>query len=228
MFGPAGAENQIAATAISHEVRNLCGAIAVVSANLRSSGAGNEEDLQALTSLVSGLEHIASVDLRPRGQDTLEEVPLQVVLDDLRIVIEPQWREIGGAVRWKLFPSLPRVLGERHGLLQVFLNLSQNSHRAVQDCGRKELRVTVHPEGQNLSVRFADSGPGVSAPERLFAPFQPGADGTGVGLYLSRALIRGYGGDLRWDQNGETSFFTVQLQTIEGNPIEEYHVNGNG
>ena len=220
--------NQIAATAISHEVRNLCGAIAVVSANLRSSGAGNEEDLQALTSLVSGLEHIASVDLRPRGQDTLEEVPLQVVLDDLRIVIEPQWREIGGAVRWKLFPSLPRVLGERHGLLQVFLNLSQNSHRAVQDCGRKELRVTVHPEGQNLSVRFADSGPGVSAPERLFAPFQPGADGTGVGLYLSRALIRGYGGDLRWDQNGETSFFTVQLQTIEGNPIEEYHVNGNG
>ena len=193
--------NQIAATAISHEVRNLCGAISVVSANLRSrsrngiTGTEPDEDMQALRSLVSGLERIASVELRPRGQEALEEVPLRAVLDDLRIVIEPQWREMGGVIHWKLAPSVPRVLGERHGLLQVFLNLTQNSQRAVQDCAVKELSISVipdsgAPEGQSVCVRFADSGPGVSAPERLFAPFQPGADGVGIGLYLSRALIR--------------------------------------
>ncbi|MES1258170.1 MAG: PAS domain-containing sensor histidine kinase [Acidobacteriota bacterium] len=215
--------NQIAATAISHEVRNLCGAISAVAANLRARHSASavetepDDDVQALTSLVKGLERIASVELSARGQDTLEEVPLKSVLNDLRIVIEPQWREIGGTVHWRLPLALPRVLGERHGLLQVFLNLAQNSHRAVQDCASKQLSVSVHAKGRNVIVRFGDSGPGVASPERLFAPFQPGADGTGIGLYLSRAVVRGYGGDLRWEQAGETSCFAVELQLIEEN-----------
>ena len=48
-------------------------------------------------------------------------------------------------------------------------------------------------------MRFEDSGPGIAAPERLFQPFQQGAEGTGLGLYISRAVLRSYGGDLRFE-----------------------------
>jgi len=218
--------NQIAAMAVAHEVRNFCSAIGVVSANLsakRLTGPDGEkdEDLQALNSLAKGLERIASIELGERGSETLEELPLKAVLDDLRIVIEPQWREIGGVVHWKLPQDLPRVLAEKHGLLQIFLNLAQNSHRAVQDRAIREMTVEVRLNGDDLAgqsivVKFCDSGPGVAAPDRLFSPFQPGADGTGIGLYLSRAVVRGYGGDLRWEPEGETSCFSVELQRIEG------------
>ncbi|MDQ1471572.1 MAG: two-component system, LuxR family, sensor kinase FixL [Bryobacterales bacterium] len=212
--------NQIAAAAISHEVRNLCSAISVISGNLREKhlAAGTAEpdaDMQALTSLVSGLERIAAVELNARSRESLDEMPLQAVLDDLRIVIEPQWRESGGKVRWRLPLEAPRVLAERHGLLQAFLNLSQNSLRAVQDCAVRELTISVSVRGENSIVTFEDSGLGVSAPERLFAPFQPGAEGTGIGLYVSRAVVRGYGGDLRWEPTGTGSRFAVELQSVK-------------
>jgi signal transduction histidine kinase len=207
--------NQIAAAAVSHEVRNLCSAISVISANLAESHAlEHNEDVQALTSLVKGLQKIASVELQERSGEMLEEVFPQALLDDLRIVIEPQWREIGGTVCWRLARSMPSVFGERHGLLQVFLNLAQNSHRAVQDSSVRQLSISTSVEKDKLILHFEDSGPGVAAPERLFAPFQPGADGAGLGLYVSRAVIRSYGGDLRWEARERGTCFAVELPAV--------------
>src|SRR5437016_3209049 len=192
--------NRIAAAAVSHEVRNLCSAISLVSSNLNQRhGIAQDEDFQALATLVSGLERISSYELQGRVNEALEEVVLQEVLDDLRIVIEPDWYEIGGTVVWHLPSQMPTVLGERVGLLQAFLNLAQNSHRAVQGCSARELQIGVSVEGRTVHVRFRDTGPGISEPERLFEPFQSKADGSGLGLYVSRAVVRSYGGDLRFE-----------------------------
>lgn len=211
--------SRIAAAAVFHEVRNLCGAISVISSNLREKrGMTQDEDFQALTSIAGGLEKIVAVELRSRAGDTLEEVNLASVLNDLRIVIEPDWHEPGGAVHWQIPRQTPSVLAEAHGLLQVFLNLSHNSLRAVNGLERRELTITACVEEQKVIVRFMDSGTGVEAPERLFAPFQPGANGTGLGLYVSRAVVRSYGGDLRFEPRTDAdggACFAVELQVAE-------------
>ena len=207
--------NRIAAAAVSHEVRNLCGAISVVASNLKEKHAAvRDEDLEALTSLAQALETVAAAGLQSRVRETLEVVPLQSVLDDLRIVIEPDWREIDGALRWHLPRSIPRVLAERQGLLQAFMNLAQNSHRAVLESAVRELSISVSAGEQTATIRFEDSGPGIMSPERLFQPFQPGADGTGLGLYVSRAVVRGYGGDLRLEPRSAGSCFAIELQVV--------------
>ena len=92
-----------------------------------------------LATLVTGLEKIASCELQVRVHDELEKIALQEVLDDLRIVIEPDWREIDGKIHWSLPPDMPAVLGQRSGLLQAFLNLAHNSHRAVQACSNRAI-----------------------------------------------------------------------------------------
>jgi C4-dicarboxylate-specific signal transduction histidine kinase len=139
-------------------------------------------------------------------------VDLRNVLNDLRIVIEQDWRDIDGAVRWHIPRDTPPVLGVRYGLLQAFLNLAHNSHRAVRECGVRELSVAVFTEENKMIVRFVDSGTGVSRPERLFAPFQSGSNGTGLGLYVSRAVVRSYGGDLRFEPQRSGCCFAVELQ----------------
>jgi two-component system sensor kinase FixL len=210
--------NRIAAAAVFHEVRNLCGAISVISANLvEKYGITQDEDIQALTSLAGGLEKIVAVELRSRAGRRIEEVSLGSVLDDLRIVIDPGWREIGGVVLWQIPRNTPRVLADAPGLLQVFLNLAHNSRRAVlersaQASHWRELSIVASIEEQKVIVRFHDSGPGVLAPERLFAPFQAGANRTGLGLYVSRALMRSYGGDLRFEPQVSGACFAVELQ----------------
>ena len=207
--------NRIAAAAVSHEVRNLCSAISIVCSNLRETPElPRDDDFRALANLVQGLERIASLELHSSGHETLEEVPLQAVLDNLRIVIEPDWRDSARVVRWRLPPDMPTVLADRHGLLQAFLNLVQNSHRAVQECPTAELTITVSAEGQRATVRFQDTGPGIMAPDRLFEPFQPGAEGTGLGLYVSRDVVRSYGGELRYEPQESGSCFAVELQVV--------------
>jgi signal transduction histidine kinase len=59
-----------------------------------------------------------------------------------------------------------------------------------------------------------DTGPGIPAPERLFEPFQPGADGAGLGLYVSRAMLRSYGGELRYEPQESGSCFVVEAQVF--------------
>ena len=67
---------------------------------------------------------------------------------------------------------------------------------------------------QRVIVRFSDSGPGVLCPEAVFQPFQPGAQGTGLGLYISRALIRSYGGELRLEAENSGACFAVELHVL--------------
>jgi signal transduction histidine kinase len=221
--------NRIAASAVSHEIRNLCSAISVVSMNLSERhGLAADDEFMALDSLVRGLEKVTTLNLRSAAplapsedtqsdideteRDDLQDLPLQLVLDDLRIVIESGWREIDGAIRWSLPPVTPRILADRHGLLQAFLNLAQNSQRAVQQSPVRELSIAVESDQRRVIVRFHDSGPGIASPDRLFEPFQPGADGSGLGLYVSRAVVRGYGGDLRYEPGPLGSCFAVELQ----------------
>ena len=207
--------NRIAAAAVSHEVRNLCSAISLLCSNLKDKHPiAGDEDFQGLAALAGGLEKIASGALAGTLHDTLEEVPLKAVLDDLRIVIEPDWREIEGAVVWRVAAEMPVVLAERHGLLQAFLNLAKNSHRAVQTNSTRELRILVSVEDTVVHVRFHDTGPGISDPERLFQPFQPGANGTGMGLYLSRAVVRGYGGELCYEPQTAGTCFRIDLPVV--------------
>ena len=208
--------NRIAAAAVSHEVRNLCSAISLLCADIRVRHAiAPGEDLQRLSALVEGLEHIASWDLQSKVQDSLEQVPLSEVLDDLRIVIEPDWQDIGGRIGWKLPSQMPAVLGERHGLLQAFLNLAKNSHRAVQNSEVRQLVIAVSAQGSTASILFEDAGPGVPDPGLLFAPFQPGANGAGLGLYVSRALVRSYGGDVRFERTTKGARFRIEVRIVQ-------------
>jgi C4-dicarboxylate-specific signal transduction histidine kinase len=210
--------NRITAAAVSHELRNLSGAVSLVCLQLQERHPlAQDADFQGLVNLVKGMEKVTSLDLYSRGSETLERMQLQPVLDSLRIVIEPNWKEIGGRVRWNLPSALPLVMADPHGLLQVFLNLARNSHRAVQETARRELDIVVElknvelKQGQVL-IHFEDSGPGITSPQHLFQAFQQGANGAGLGLYVSRAVVRSYGGDLRFDPHAGRPRFTVELQ----------------
>src|SRR5439155_22807260 len=89
------------------------------------------------------------------------------------------------------------------GLLQVFLNLAQNSGSVLRGRPEARLRIAAYELAESVVIRFSDNGPGISSAERLFQPFQPGASSTGLGLFVSRAIIRTFGGELHHTQRSE-------------------------
>ena len=213
------AGSRILVGAVSHEVRNVCGAIAVIHENLVRSGTlhGNK-DFEALGSLVETLNKIAALELKQTaGNSELSGVDLSETLDDLRIVLEPYCEEAGIEVRWEIPDEVPPVIADRHRLLQVLLNLTKNSERALEDSDVRTIDIRVSAAPDVVAIRVTDSGPGIASPDKLFQPFQKGADSTGLGLYLSRAFVRSFRGELRYDPAVPGCSFVIDL-AVAGSP----------
>ena len=80
---------------------------------------------------------------------------------------------------------------------------------------RKHLLLSVETLDRQIFVRVIDSGSGVRAPADLFKPFQQRAESTGLGLYLSRAFMRSFRGDLRYEATAQGACFVVVLTRSE-------------
>ncbi len=205
--------SRIVVGAVSHEVRNVCAAIAVVHENLRRSGAlAGSKDFEALGTLVLALERMASVELR-EAANQLAAIDLHSLLEEVQIVIAPALREEEIELAWEVPRKLPAVWADRQSLLQVLLNLVKNSQNALGDIqeGQRALTLRATVEAAHVVIFVSDTGPGVLHPEILFKPFQQSARLTGLGLYLSRALMRSFGGDLQHRPGGPGATFAVEL-----------------
>jgi two-component system, LuxR family, sensor kinase FixL len=140
-------------------------------------------------------------------------VEVQPLLDELRIVIDSSLRDGGISSHWEIEDGLPAVWADRQSLMQVFLNLTKNSERAMEETEQKSLTVSARREASGVAIRFRDTGCGVAHPERLFHPFQEEAQSTGLGLYLSRAFMRSFKGDLHYEPETGGSTFVVELSS---------------
>ncbi len=109
-----------------------------------------------------------------------------------------------------------QVVGCDGELQQVFTNLILNAVDAMSETGGR-LAVSLEPAGSLVTVKVADSGPGIP-PEKLEMIFQPfystklNRGGTGLGLSISYDIVRRHGGDLRVvSRPGEGACFVVEL-----------------
>ncbi len=220
------ATSRVLVGALSHEIRNLAAAAASAHGALSNEApVQNSGSYQALGTLILGLERIAHAGLQMTRGKALAVADLETVLDETRIVIAPGMREAGIQLEWEAQDNLPLVQGDHHSLLQVFLNLSRNAEQALSGRAHAKLRVSAAIERDLVVVRFSDNGPGVQHPDQLFQPFQPGASKTGLGLYVSRAMVRSHGGGLRYEAQDAGSSFAVELWPVEN--ISGEHDTGN-
>ncbi|GAB6064277.1 two-component system sensor histidine kinase NtrB [Deferrisoma palaeochoriense] len=111
------------------------------------------------------------------------------------------------AVRMRPDRGAPLVWADPALLDQVVRNLLINAVHAVGGTGTLEIGVRRRPEG-GAEIFVADDGPGLppGAEEKVFEPFfttKPAGEGTGLGLYISRQIVREHGGDLALENRPE-------------------------
>jgi two-component system sensor kinase FixL len=211
--------SRILIAAMAHEVRNLCSAMLVVHKNLSIvKELEHNEDFRALSLLIQSLERMSVLEMGTSPVANAGAVDLISVLDESRILIDNAYQESEMTVEWHIAKSLPLVWADRYGLVQVFLNLAKNSQRAMLSTDTKRLSVTATEEDHGVVIRFQDSGVGITSPRNLFRPFQTGSDATGLGLYMSRAIMKSFGGDLLYEASAQGCCFAIVLHSP---PAEE-------
>src|SRR6202171_3883704 len=119
---------------------------------------------------------------------------------------------------------LPRVLGNPNQLLQAFLQIIENAVDALQEIGGGPLQVSLWREGNEVVVQFADSGPGLRDPERVFDPFyttKPVGKGTGLGLSATYGVIQDHKGQITWHNRAAGgAAFEIRLPALRaGTPV---------
>lgn len=128
---------------------------------------------------------------------------------------EIQDRDIN--VKLKLNPEVPKLPLDKDQMKQVLYNLIRNACQAIGSDG--ELEIEVDRDDYNISVRIADTGPGISAEKvgKVFEPyFTTKKAGSGLGLLIVRRIVREHGGEVEFNsEEGKGAAVTIYLPRID-------------
>jgi two-component system C4-dicarboxylate transport sensor histidine kinase DctB len=117
-------------------------------------------------------------------------------------------------VRDEIPPSL-KVIAEPTRLEQVLVNLLQNAIEALDGCAAPTIRLQVEADEGEVRVVISDNGPGLEPKmaAELFTPFATTKpNGLGLGLVISRDIMREFGGDLRAESGEGGAAFVMHLR----------------
>ena len=152
-----------------------------------------------------------------QSESDLESIPLITVVD--REISELQSSQPDAV--FTVSESLEGISVLADDMLDtVFRNLLKN---AVQHNDKETARVEICAEvdGETVRISVADNGPGIpdSQKETVFGKEEKGLEsgGTGIGLYLVREIVTGYGGEI-WIEDREQSdgaVFVIELHVAE-------------
>ncbi len=163
-----------------------------------------------------------------KGEDepSKEVVFVQDVMKETLCLAEVQTRKEGIVLDVDIPAALPPLKGNLQQLMQVFLNVMNNSRYAL--CAKfpnshqdKIMRITASKElidGQEVvKVEFYDQGVGIPAKfiDKVANPFfstKPAGSGTGLGLAISYGIVQDHGGKMNVEsQEGHFSAITFHF-----------------
>jgi signal transduction histidine kinase len=143
-----------------------------------------------------------------------EAVDVETGLKDTVRILSSKAKAKGAAITLAVEPDLPRVRATAGELNQVWLNLIDNALDAIGGSGH--IDVSACQELDRVVVRVVDDGPGIP-PEmepRIFDAFfttKPPGQGIGLGLEITRRLVRRYHGAIEVESRPGRTEFRVSL-----------------
>jgi len=151
-------------------------------------------------------------------EPNIESTDLNAVARDVIELLAPRAKELGIQLVSALDETLPKCPADPEGIHRALLNIVGNALDAVEGAQGPRVQVATMQEedGPWLRVEVRDNGGGIP-PEKINDIFRPfvstkGARGTGLGLAVSRKILREHGGDiLVRSQPGQGSLFILRL-----------------
>ncbi|HEX7456547.1 MAG TPA: ATP-binding protein [Candidatus Nanoarchaeia archaeon] len=179
--------------------------------------------------LASLVENLLSVSRIERGAMKLEEESQnwKGILEEVVTNYSPLAKEKNINFVLNCPYSLPIVFVDKFRMSEVISNLVGNALNYTNSGGRVELSAEFGEKENKVITHVKDTGQGIpaSALPHLFTKFfrvsgvlEQGSKGTGLGLYISKAIVNMHGGDI-WAESdvgkGSTFSFSIPVAVME-------------
>ncbi len=166
-------------------------------------------------------------------EPAIEETDLNQLVRDVLELTAGRAKDVAAKVDTRLDEALPRVQADPDGVHRALLNIIGNAMDAIEDVKKPQLGIATMLDPREdgwVGVLVIDNGPGI-LPEKLEEIFRPfvsskGSKGTGLGLAVSRKILREHGGDIEVEsQPGRTKFY---LRLPVKSPLLHENTFGSG
>jgi len=224
-------------SAISHDLRTPLATIVGASSSLvedtgRLTSTAKEElshtiyeEAQRMANLANNILDMARLDAGKVSLN-LQWVPLEEIVGS--VMARLRRRLADRSVSVALSPDLPLVRLDAVMMEQVLVNLLENAAKYTPAGTRIEIAANKSPDGKWVEVTVADRGPGIPEGEadKLFDKFYRVPDqreraqsGVGLGLTISRAILRAHGGNIEASNRpGGGTLISLRLPLEEAPP----------
>lgn len=199
------------ATGLAHELQPLAAIVQNIDTaqlELKESGSPNPAIRELLgeieTDALRAGDIIRALRRFVRNEET-ERVPVdlnELVKRTINLIM-PEARKNNVEITTRL-RAIANPLADRTQIAQVLVNLLRNSIEAIASADSETREVVVESNQTNdnaIVISISDTGPGVDGNLTLFQPFESSKhDGMGMGLSISRSIIKAHGGELQIDE----------------------------
>lgn len=227
------------ASGVSHEINNPLASIAACAEGLirqvendRAAAARSRETMLEYLRLI-GRETRRAKAITDRllilsrpSTGLVGVVDVNRAVQDTVSLLKFQAENAGVALATELQANLPRLVADEAQVGQLVLNLVLNAIQAASAAPRRPGCVSVKTCARDgkLELAVVDNGPGIAPGEskKIFEPFytrRAAGRGTGLGLFIVQAIVRGLRGEIRvssWPGEGAAFVVEVPLHEAQG------------
>ncbi len=148
----------------------------------------------------------------------LEQTDLNEILETVCSLMSKSAEEKGATITWTPNDGLRSVVLDPKGIQRCVLNLVSNAIDACESGQEGRVDVRTETNEDSFAIRVSDNGCGIAAEDKahLFDLFfsTKGAQGTGLGLAVTRKIVEEGGGTITVEsETGQGTAFTITLPT---------------
>ena len=215
------------AAGVAHEINNPLDGLLNCTLRIRRNPKNEKQIQEYLDLMEEAIRRIEStvrqlLNFSRKHELTLTSVSLNEVINEVIGLIEYSAEEKHIQVEKQFQENLTPILGDKHLLEQVALNLGLNAIAAMPNGGVLTFNTGTIEFDSLLDeaaayVQVRDTGIGIprSVRDRILDPFYTTkitGKGTGLGLSVSNRIVREHGGVIEFEsEEGQGSVFTIKL-----------------
>jgi nitrogen fixation/metabolism regulation signal transduction histidine kinase len=142
-----------------------------------------------------------------------ETLDMSSLLQRTITLLHPQFKEQKVELRTEIPPGNLTANGDASLLEQVLINLLKNALEAVASDGTGLIRIIFRKKNHQTLIFVTDNGPGIDAETlpRIFVPFfTTKPKGSGIGLSLSRQIMKIHNGTIKVQTSERGSVFVME------------------
>jgi signal transduction histidine kinase len=148
----------------------------------------------------------------------LREGTLEEVIQEVKAVMQEKLRQEGFSLKVEM-EELPPFEYDREAMIQILINLIDNSMKCGKTMPNREITIKAWPELDTAKISVSDTGPGIPRHDlkkvfddfyRVDSDLTRTTGGTGIGLALVKKLVTLMGGSV-WAENNDGPGCTITI-----------------